>query len=101
MKDNSSLHRDGNFAEDSSRVLKAEEHLKRLRIRLQHLLQKQAWPSKSSLVKVGPCDPDLVEEAISRAWDRFAEFQGNTPEEFLAWMFKILDDVIDESHPLS
>src|SRR5882724_10675997 len=42
--------------------------------------------TRRSSVAAGPYDSDLVEKCISRAWDRFAEFQGNTPEEFLAWI---------------
>jgi hypothetical protein len=101
MEDHSSLRRDGNFAEDSCRALNEEAALRRFRIRLHDLLRKQAWPSKSPSLKARLSDSDLVEEAKLRAWDRFAEFRGNTPEEFATWMLQILDDVIDEAHPFS
>jgi len=98
MEKPSSPHGDGNFAEDSSHALNEEAALKRFRIRLQALLRNHAWPSKSSSLAKIPSESELVEETISRAWDRLAEFRGNTPKEFAAWLFQILDEVIDEVH---
>ena len=90
----------GNFSDDSSRRLNDERALKSFRIHMQALLRKRGRPWKSQPTN-GPSESELVEKAISRAWERLAEFKGNTREEFTAWGFKILDDVVDEAYPPS
>jgi DNA-directed RNA polymerase specialized sigma24 family protein len=97
---NTSLpHGAGNFSDDSSRRLIDEATLKKFRIRMQALIRTRGRPGKPTPTK-GPGADELVEKAISRAWGRLAEFKGSTHEEFKAWLFRILDDVVDEAYPV-
>jgi len=97
---NTSLpHGAGNFSDDSSRRLIDEATLKKFRIRMQALIRKCGRPGKPTATK-GPSADELVEKAISQAWEKLAEFKGSTREEFTAWLFKIMDDVVDEAFPV-
>jgi len=100
MGKTSPSHGAGNFSDGSSRRLIDEATLKKFRIRMQALIRKRGRPGKPTPTN-GPSADELVEKAISRAWDRLAEFKGNTREEFATWLFQILDDVVDEAYPLS
>jgi len=100
MENQSTPPGEDDSAEDSGLASFGDpETMQRLRLWLRYRSEQRArpWKPPASGGKLGNIDP--VGEALDRAWERFAEFKGNTPEELQAWLFQILDEVMDERNP--